>query len=44
MLMAVGALNFASCASTNDDIEESTEEIEDEAEEIGEEIEEEVDR
>lgn len=44
MLMATGLLTFASCASTENTVEEGAEEVEDAAEEAADEVEDAVDR
>ena len=44
MLMATGLLTFASCASTENAVEEGAEEVEDATEEAADEVEDAVDR
>ncbi|MHA6249772.1 hypothetical protein ACXYMU_17645 [Pontibacter sp. CAU 1760] len=43
-MLAFGLLNFASCASTENAVEEGADEVENAAEEVADEVEEEVDR
>ena len=44
MLLAVGALSFASCASTESKAENAAEEVGDEVEDAADEVEDEVDK
>jgi len=44
MLMATGLLTFASCASTENAVEDGAEEVEDAADDVADEVEDEVDQ
>ncbi len=44
VLLATGLLSFASCASTENTVEDTAEEVEDTAEDVADEVEDEVDR
>ncbi|MCC9168263.1 hypothetical protein [Pontibacter harenae] len=44
MFLAVGVLSFASCASTENSVEDTAEEVGDEVEDAADEVEDEIDR